>query len=226
VKKLIILTFFLPISLASQAQYSRTISYHPEMYVSIGGGLNAYMAEGFSSYIQSIPLSSFGTIGRASIGFRFSPFIGLRVSPGFAIHNWPDIRHNDSIVNFSSDNLTFDLMVNLSNALNYKQTRSFNFYLFVGTGFVFRNPSPTLPGTLLTPVVRGGLQGDISMTESIDLNLSGEMNMITDTFNGFPIKGTVGIPFDLYPALMVGLAYHFKSSKNPNNFNTARIVDR
>ena len=223
-KKIIILIFVLLFSLISEAQYSRRVVFQPEMYIGLSGGLNSYWGEGFTSYMQTIPQNSLGPMGRAVIGFRFSPFLGLRISPGFAIHNWPDNRRNDSIVNFSSDNLTFDLMVNLSNVFYYQQARNFNLYLFGGAGVAFRNPAPLLHGSLLTPVLRGGLQGDIALTDALDLNFSGELNLVTDAFNGYPATGFDGTPVDLYPALMVGLTYHFKSSKTPCYFKTIRIV--
>ena len=207
-----VILLFIGLSFTVQAQYKKDVAYKPQIYIGVNAGLNSYWGEGVPQYIIKNPLASLGPLFRLNMGYNISPYFGVRSFLGFVGHNWPnDPINNNSVLFFNAENLTVDFMVNLSNVFYYKQVRSFNLYLFGGAGAAFRNPAPLLPGSFLTPILRGGLQGDIALTKTLDLNVSGELNLVTDAFNGYPPTGFDGMPFDLYPALSVGLTYHFNA---------------
>jgi hypothetical protein len=159
-----------------------------------------------------MPLSSLGGVGNFVVGYKFSPLIEMQLSAGYVTHSWPDNRHKDSIQNFSAQNLTVDGLWNISNAINYQNSRSFTLYVVGGVGIAYRNPSTNLQ-LLLSPILRGGLQGTFPLNNALNLNFSGIVNFVTDAYNGYPPTGFDGTPFDLYSTLSVGLTYHFITIK-------------
>jgi hypothetical protein len=180
--------------------------FRPEWYVGANTGLNSFWGEGVGGYIRTRPLSTIAIMGRATMGYNFSPVLGIRGMLGYSQHNWAE---KTPATTFGAENLTMDVMVNLSNINgSYNLYRPIQFSGFAGLGFTYRNMYNTYPGVVST-FIRGGLQGDYHLTKYIDLNLIGELNILNDKFNGV----ATGFLFDAYPALTVGLTYHLRGRK-------------
>jgi len=162
------------------------------------------MSEGFGSYSVG---QSVGSIVRASVGYNFTPTIGVNGSFGFVKHNWSDIRFDNTLIPFSAQNTTIDLIVNLSNYYGrYNLSRPYDFMVFLGAGLVHRNKA-TFSKDIFLPVGRDGIQGCFHLSQFIDLNLIAEGNILSDNYNDYTSK----IPVDIYPAILAGITYHFRT---------------
>jgi hypothetical protein len=213
-RRIFVLIFIFSIFTVTQAQYSRRITYEQEMYVGASAGMNSYWGEGSKSYMLSMPLSSLGLMGNFVVGYKFTPFFEMQLSPGYVTHNCPDDRRNDTIQSFSAQNMTVDLLWNVSNAIRYNKSRNFTLYVVGGAGIAYRNTSTDLQNALISPVLKGGLQGTFLLNDKLNLNISGLVHLVTDAYNGYPLTGFNRTPVDLYPALTVGLTYHFVTTKH------------
>ena len=190
----------------ANSQISKKPSHYifkPQWYVSASGGVNLFVSEGFGSYPAT---KGIGSIAQTSVGYSFTPVIGIKGALGFVNHKWPDIRFDNTTIPLKAQNLTVDLTLNLSNYFGgYNLRRLFDFSAFAGTGITHRNIQRFSKDAFL-PVFRGGFQGDMHLTQLIDLNLITECNFLNDSYNEY----TSGIPVDIYPTVLVGIAYHFR----------------
>jgi OmpA-OmpF porin, OOP family len=207
-RKLIFATIFIGISFAVNAQYRKNFSFHPNWYIGANVGQTTYWGEEFHMYMTFEPQKSFGWIGRTSIGYNFTPVIGLRGFYGYSEHNWPK---NTTAWSFTGRNLTADMTVDITNWLEgYDRTRVFNLVVFGGSGVGYHDKTDSIPAKL-TFILRGGMQGDFHLSQTVDLNLIGESNIVRDDYNGSVVDGT---PFDVYPAFTLGITYHFGQAQH------------
>jgi len=192
--------------------------FSPGWYIGANGGLNLFMGEG-NNFLNGIlgnnkpyvfNLKDNGAfLGRAVLGYNFTPVIGLRGMLGYVGTSWP----NASIPSykFGSENLTADVVFNLSNTNNrYNSNRKFDFSLFVGLGAGYRNSLVMDNLTPLSGILRGGLQGDYKLSPALAINLILEGNITTDNYNDLALGP---LPFDVFPALTVGLTYRLPEKK-------------
>jgi hypothetical protein len=223
-KKLIIAVglLFLSVSILFAQSLPRVSGYifEPGWYVGGNIGPNYFLGEGAGSLVKTISLRPLGMMGRASMGYNFTPLWGVRGMFGASQHN---SVYADVVTSFGSENLTLDATLNLSNLKAfYNLYRPADFSLFAGLGVAYRNQiNDTQLGIIdpaIFPVFRGGLQLDYHITQVIDFNVMGELNMMSDNFNG----NVSGVPVDMYPAVTIGISYHFWEGKLKNSLKTSK----
>ena len=218
-KKFIVTLIYLGFVFNANSQQvikTATDPFRPGWNIGVNGGFNLYFAEGNNflnpnqgSYF-SLPDNS-GLIGRLSLGYNFTRTIGLRGMVGFAQHYWPDVLRTNPdgsfiVESFGSQNLTADVMVNLSNWWDgYNPKRLIDVSIFAGGGVGHRNKA-NFTTDWITGIGRVGIQGDIRLTDRLDLNLLGELNLVGDNYNDY----VVSVPVDIYSAVTVGLTYRLK----------------
>lgn len=210
-KKWIFTTIFVGLSLAANAQYRGDLAFRPGFYIGANIGMNSYWGESYKTYMTFDAGKSLGFIGRAYVGFNFTPVIGLRGSYGYSRHNWPDTENNNVVTSFDARNVTLDMTVDITNWLEgYDNNLLFNFAVFGGVGAGYRYEFPAVP-VLWTSIIRGGITGNFHLSKEVELNLTAESNIVRDEFNNFLKADT---PIDAYPAITAGISYHFKAEKH------------
>ncbi len=206
--KALLAFLIMPFLVNAQQRRVSAFIFQPEWYAGLHAGVNMMVAEGFPSYNW---LQSTGVSARPVIGYQFSPVLGVRGILGVQSHRWNDTRSagNDSILSFGSQTLQADLMLNVSNILfGYSLNAPLDISLFAGAGALHRNTILPDKG-YFSYLVRGGLQFDYRINQSLELNMLAEINVTDDKFNTF----VTGTPVDLYPTVMVGLTWHFRTNK-------------
>lgn len=218
---LTVLTF----GVKGQGFYKHSVAFYPDIYFGVNAGLNTYVGEGAGTYYRTQPLTNtLGFSESAVFGYNFSPVFGMRIMPGYMTHQWPDNRINYAVEHFSSEGLTVDLMMNLMNINRYIKYRPVNVNFFVGAGGAYCNPF-SIYGGVLSYIARGGLQGEFCVTPAFHINIDAELNAVADNYNGYPLNGTFGTPFDLIPAVRVGFTYHI-FTLGPNRFRRSYMWNR
>ncbi len=207
-RQLCMLLLFSPLLLVAQQRRVSAFIFQPEWYAGLHAGVNMMVAEGFPSYNW---LQSTGVSARPVIGYQFSPALGVRGILGVQSHRWNDTRSNgnDSVLSFGSQTLQADLMLNVSNLLlGYTLNAPLDVSIFAGVGALHRNT--ILPDNgYFSYLIRGGIQFDYRLNQSLELNLLAELNVTDDKFNAF----AVSTPVDMFPAVMLGLTWHFRTNK-------------
>lgn len=202
---------------ARQPRVFSTKIFKPNVYIGANTGFNVYVGEVYKSYLFSNPLSATGIIERATIGYNITKVLGVRSFIGYTNHKWPYIDTltlNNKTSKFSAAHLTIDLTYNLSNRIaSYNLNRPLDISLFAGVG-VSRSLLADIPTDPISVMVHGGLQVDYRLTQFLELNLIGDMNIVPDNYNGSGNNGTP--PFDLYPSLSIGITYHFRKKQHCN----------
>lgn len=206
-RTIVLISILCPLLLNAQTRRVSAFIFQPEWYAGFHLGGNMTVAEGFPEYnwLQSTALSA-----RPVIGYQFSPALGARAALGIHGHRWNDPRAgNDSILSFASQSLHADIMLNISNLVfGYSLNAPMDFSLFGGAGVLHRNR--ILPDNgMFSYLVRGGAQIDYRFTQFLELNIAAELNVTADQLNAF----TSGTPVDLFPAVLVGLTWHFRTNK-------------
>lgn len=195
---------------AMNAQHTKKVLFQHELTLGLHSGINYYMGEGVAGYINPISFKPTGYMGKVSVAYRFTPVWGVRGFFGFTNLNWPE---NNVTTNISSENLSLDLTYNVRNAFsNYDPGRAIDLILFAGSGVSFRDIKNT-KNTNIFLLSRGGMQLDFQLTNLLDLNIIGEIDVVGDSYNGNPAKGLDGTPIDLVPTLSVGVSYHIPTRK-------------
>lgn len=219
-KKYIVIILYIGFVFSAHSQdvlKTNTDTFRPGLNIGVNGGFNLYLAEGNNflnpkqgSYFSLLDNS--GSIGRFSLGYNFTRTIGVRAMLGFAQHYWPDVLRTNPdgsfiVESFGSQNLTADVMVNLSNWWDgYNSKRLTDVSVFAGGGVGHRDKA-NFTGDWITGIGRGGIQGDIRLTDKLDLNLIAELNFVGDNYNDYNIS----VPVDMYSAVTVGLTYNLTS---------------
>ncbi len=220
-----ILSFVFVLNAYSQSTSGKsTEPFQPGWNISVGAGINLYIAEGNEFWYDEGHPTAFslkensGFAGRIGVGYTFTPVIGVRGIYAHLQHHWPDMRFTNPDgsyrdVSFAADNLAADLMVNLSNWwAGYNPNRKIDFSVFGGVGLAYREKD-ALQSTRVSPILRLGGQVDYKLSRKLDLNLSMQNNFVRDDYNGY----VTHTPFELYTAITAGFTYHFrcKSCKAP-----------
>ena len=206
-KKFVLAFILLISSLSVNAQYFKKYIFHPEWYVSVGTGVNYFVGEGFRNYSM---FNALGIMSRVSLGYNITPIIGLRGNVEWNTHNWPTYNNISVIKSFNAKDLTIDAILNLTNWwFGYNKNQAFTCSLYGGAGVGYRDESISLPTTMVTYVLRGGINGSYRINPKVSLLLQAETNLVTDNYNGF----ILGNPFDMYPAVCIGVNYTFPKNK-------------
>lgn len=205
-RKWIFATIFVGLSFVSNAQYTGDKSFHPHLYMGASAGINSYWGEGYTDYMLEHAQNSLGFIGRVSLGYNFTSVLGLRGSFGYSQHNWPNTNNNYIVQSFEARNFMADITVDVTNWVGgYDYNQTFNLVVFGGAGAANQY---TLQ--LWSSVLHGGLQGNFRLSKYVDFNLAAEANIVQDEYNDLIKEST---PVDVYPAVTIGLTYHFKPEK-------------
>ncbi len=209
------------LSFAQEQKKPANDSFKPGWFIGANLGVNTFYGEGNNfitpnnpHYFSVIKNSSF--LGRAELGYKFTPVIGLRGFLGYMQTNWPDIRLTQNTdgsypaVKFGSEKLTADLMVNLSNWwAGYNPERKVDISVFAGGGAAYLNNN-TLTGSNFAAIGRGGIQGDYHLSPVLDLNLIAEANIAGDNYNDYIINP---LPYDAFSAITVGVTYRLPAAE-------------
>jgi len=209
----VLFTFVFLCSVSAQEAKTNPYIFKPYWYVGANGGYNLFMGEG-NNFLNGLMgnnkpyvfnLKDNGSfLFRGVAGYNFTPVIGLRGMLGYVNTSWPNAYITDMHI-FSSENLTADVVWNLSNLHNkYNPNRKFDFSLFAGLGIGYRNMVVYDNLSPISGLLRAGLQGDYKLTHDWALNVILEGNVTTDNYNDDVIAP---LPFDLFAALTVGVTY-------------------
>ena len=210
---MLLLAFVLTVK-SQRYKKSNVNAFQQGWYVGGNCGLNFFVAEG-TNFINPKKFLTFslkdngGFMGRFELGYNFTDVLGVRGFLGRFNHLWPDPHYKKTngtyrIVTFGSEDLTVDLMVNMSNLLgNPNPKRLVTVSAFGGVGLANRDKA-NFPSDIMTGILRGGLQGTYHCTQDVDFNMIVEGNFVSDNFNG--VIDT--FPIDFYPAVSVGITYH------------------
>jgi len=213
---MLLLAFVLTVK-SQRYKKSNVNTFQEGWYVGGNCGLNFFIAEG-TNFINTKKFLTFslkdngGFMGRVELGYNFTDVLGVRGFLGRFNHSWPDPRYKKTngvyrIVSFGSEDLTVDLMVNMSNLLgNPNPKRLVSVSAFGGVGLANRDKA-NFPSNMMAGILRVGMQGTYHYTRDVDLNLIADANFVGDNFNGYVIT----FPIDFYPAVSVGITYHLPS---------------
>lgn len=227
-KRIIVTAVWLVIGLAlslnaQEQEKPASQTFKPGWFIGANLGVNTFFGEGNNfitpnnpHYFSLIKNSNF--LGRAELGYKFTPVIGLRGFLGYMQTSWTDTRLTQNAdgsypaVKFGSEKLTADLMVNLSNWwAGYNPERKVDISVFAGGGAAYLNNN-TAPLSNFAAIGRGGIQGDYHLSPVLDLNLIAEANIASDNYNNYIINP---LPFDAFSAVTVGVTYHLNKEKKP-----------
>lgn len=178
-----------------------------DMYIGGNVGANAFLADGFSEYGFK---DCYGMSESLFIGYNFTDVFGMRALASFGNFNWPGMNgQNVSAKKFGTTAISGEGLLNLSNVFDtYNLNRPFDFLLFAGGGFISREKS-TFDNEYLGIFAKAGLQADYRLTFKLDLSVQAMLNVLDEKFN----ERIVGIPFDIFPELKVGLTYHMRTNR-------------
>lgn len=217
-KKLIFITLCIGISLITSSQKvinTKGGPFTPGWYIGANGGMNIFMGEG-NNFLNPMLGNNKPFVfdlthntsfeGRAEVGYDFTPVIGVRGFLGYIGIQWPNASiKKEDIYNFSSENLTVDFLVNLTNwSKGYNPNRKIDFSAFAGLGMGYRNSNFFDNLSPLSALLRAGFQSDYHITPDVALNLIFEGNIVTDNYNDLALTP---LPFDAFAALTIGLTY-------------------
>lgn len=207
-KKIVLVITISLISLTLVAQQRRVSAYifQPEWYAGGQIGINNLIAEGFP---ESFLSKTIGNQTRVFLGYNFTPVFGIKTGLAVAGHKWAGYSGNKPVISFGSQSLNADLVLNLTNSFfGYDLYYRTDFSLFAGGGVIHRNKAD-FTSDFYSYLLRGGAQLDYRLTQFWDVNLNAELNVTGDKFNDF----AGGSNFELVPAVMLGLTYHFRTDK-------------
>lgn len=208
--------------------------FNPGWYIGANLGVNTFYAEGNNfitpnnpHYFSVIKNSNF--LGRAELGYKFTPVVGLRGFLGYMQTSWPDTRLTQNAdgsypaVKFGSEKLTADFMVNLSNWwAGYNPVRKVDVSVFAGGGVAYLNNNKVLDSNF-AGIGRAGIQGDYHLSPVLDLNLIADVNVASDNYNDYIINP---LPFDAFTAITVGVSYRLGTEKKPTPVAEPEIAEK
>ena len=200
---------FTLITYSQQKENTAPGAFRPAWYVGANGGYNIFLGEGNNFFNEDKPhiftLKDNGSyLGRFVLGYDFTPAIGIRGMLGYVNTNWPNAFLTDKY-NFSTEMLSADFMLNLSNLNNhFDPNRKLDFLAFAGLGMGYRDQNLIQNLSPITGIVRLGLESDFKLSQDWKLNLILEGNVATDNYNDLALSP---LPFDLIGALTVGVTY-------------------
>lgn len=200
----------------SQEQ-KKTTKFLNTWTIGANGGLNVYLAEGNNFFNPKMPsyfsmMDNSGFLGRLTVGYHFTPVIGVRSMLGVAQHYWPEIREvlpngRFKVYDFGAENLTFDVLINLSNLIkDYNSDRMTDFSVFGGFGLSHRDKAK-FKSDCFSGIVRAGGQMDLRIAPKLDLNVILEANAVNDIYNDYKTS----FPYEFYGALSFGVTYHIEA---------------
>lgn len=204
---LVLFFAFIPFSAYSQVCSGiSAYNFNSGFYAGVQAGPNIFVADGFGAYKLN---GSIGLSQNLFVGYDFSEILGARILVGNSSLNWPNPNPLPTLLGkqaFSSQQISVELLYNLSNYFNYYNLyRPLDFSIHAGAGLIVREKS-NFDSEYTGFVVKGGLQIDYRLSFQFDLNLNGTLNIVPENFDGT----LSGEPFNVIPEVKVGLTYHFR----------------
>lgn len=197
------------VSISGYSQMCSGVSaynFNSGFYGGISVGPNVLVADGFGAYRLN---GSWGVSQNFYLGYNFSEVLGARVLLGNSNLNWPNPDKIPPLLGaqaFSSQQISFELLYNLSNYLSYYNLyRPLDFSLLAGAGLVVREKN-NFDSEYTGFVVKGGAQFDYHLNFKFDINFNATLNVVPEKFDGVQ----TGEPFNVIPELKVGLTYHIR----------------
>jgi hypothetical protein len=182
----------------------------PHWYISLYSGFNIYATEGnmplshnqhYSLWNNTAPQTGIGG------GYDFSPVWGIRGQLGWMRYRWFDDA-TGYYGTLAGGYLTADLMYNITRALaGFNPDRIFDLQIFIGTGAECRPGTSYITSSLLSPVVRFGLQGNFHLGPKFDINLNFDTNFLSDRMDN-RVSGHFA---DNATVASLGFTYHLVS---------------
>jgi hypothetical protein len=202
--------------LCANAQHNsmKYADFTPQSYCSLHIGTNCYAGEFFFSNIADALTKGLGLKGRFSLGYDFSPVFGGRVT--FLTNTYKWVMNAETIRKFISTEAGVELTYNLTNVIyDYNPSYPYEFLLYGGVSVSTRQATDLIKQNLLCLPVKGGVQFNYKIGRYLNFNALAELSVLKDTFNGLPVSGIDGgTPFDLSPALMLGLTYYLSLDRD------------
>ena len=191
------------------AQYNKKVCFYPDFNFGISGGVNYLFSQNITDYIKMRPFGAIGYTQQLSLGYTFSPIMTVRGLFMLNQLNFPDKYSNYSSYPFDYMFISSDIMLNLSNLIEYNNTRPFYVYFFVGAGYASNISSNNKTGITNSNsyLLRSGFQLDFRMSHHVFLNLSPEGNVANSEFCTSPNYPRPHV--NVIPALKIGITYHF-----------------
>ena len=214
---LFVLALGTQVAFAQQSKSDPTVEFNPHWYGQIQGGVAHTVGETVFKDLLS-------PAGALSLGYQFSPTLGLRVGASGWQAKGNSIPIEVYKFNFLQGNV--DLTFHLANLFGYNHKRVLDPYALIGGGaaFGFKNGAKNVKAVspteyfgylwdknLISPVGRAGLGIDIRLSEGVALNLEVNGNVLSDRFN----SKKAGNPDYQYNAL-AGLKINFGKATRPS----------
>lgn len=210
---------------AQQEASAGQAEFRPHLYGQVQGGVAYTIGE-------TTILNLLSPAGYLSVGYQFTPALGLRVVGG----GWQG-KGNGLVpldvykYNFLQGNA--DLTLSFSSLAGYKPSRVLDLYGFVGGGalYAFNNGAKAVSETNATsfeylydtnilPVGRAGVGADIRLTDCLALTLEGNVNIISDRFNSKKADNP-----DFQFNALAGLKFSFGGKRNRKNISNVAPAD-
>jgi len=208
-KKVFFVLFLSFLSIDGYSQMCSGVSaynFNSGFYGGVLVGPNLFVADGFGAYRLN---GSWGLTQNFYLGYNFSEVLGARLLFGNSNLNWPNPDRIPPLLapqSFGSQQLSFEVLYNLSNYFSYYNLyRPLDFSLLAGAGLIVREKN-NFDSEYSGFVIRGGAQFDYHLNFKFDLNLNATLNVVPEKFDGV----ITGEPFNLIPELKVGVTYHIR----------------
>jgi len=204
------LLIIITITISVNSQIRSGISpfrFVPDMYIGANFGPNLFVSEGIGQYFLN---GSVGLSESIFLGYNFTQIFGAKIIGSFGSMSWPlqpvsliDVNNDKK---FSIMSMSVEGLLNVSNIFGYYNlNKPVDFVVFGGLGFISREKA-LYKNEFIGLLFKGGAQFDYRINYKFDINVNFTGNIMADSFN----ENVVGVNFDAFPELKVGLTYHIR----------------
>ena len=199
--------FVIIIATLALAFSAKAQEFTPGWNLSAQGGVN-YTA---SDLWQIDNLHHFTSDAQIALGYKFSPWFGLRGAWSGPVGSFPNNEGTEmGILHYAQ--LGLDAMFDIANLFNYNPTRFLSPYLFLGGAGNYRFET-TNDKAVFGPAVRAGLGFAIRLDDVARILLEVQDNALSNKFNTFDDKGIFGTSWDDNLAALIGLQFDLTSGR-------------
>lgn len=183
--------------------------------ISVGAGTNATFGDNYKSVDTK---RIFGPTVNVSLNKYWTPVLGTRIQGEWG-QNHVVPTNEISVINRYGFYL--DAMLNPLNLFSQNYDRPVNLVLIGGVGYAHTFDNGVLPiGDYVVP--RVGVQVNVDLSKSIQLNIEGNMSALNDKFDG--VVG--GARYDGMCNLTAGITYKFKNHDGTRGFTYIPSYDQ
>ncbi|MBR5431746.1 MAG: OmpA family protein [Bacteroidales bacterium] len=199
--------FVIIIATLALAFSAKAQEFTPGWNLSAQGGVN-YTA---SDLWQIDNLHHFTSDAQIALGYKFSPWFGLRGAWSGPVGSFPNNEGTEmGILHYAQ--LGLDAMFDIANLFNYNPTRFLSPYLFLGGAGNYRFET-TNDKAVFGPAVRAGLGFAIRLDDVARILLEVQDNALSNKFNTFDDMGIFGTSWDDNLAALIGLQFDLTSGR-------------